>query len=369
MAKEWIAIVGSIDPNRTDVKLEHLDRAPQVLRQVGQALAEKGYGIVVYFSKPEFIEAHVVAGYIKSGKATDKSIRVRYSQQVPEPKFQEQQTNSACFDLKVDPNPGWEVSFYRSLYDVDGIVLLGGGQSTLIAGIVATTRRTPILALRAFGGAAADVWQLLNPYECLSLTDDEKGAMAVLNDSEEWARQMVELLGLQKTRLAEAARKQEAFRQQRLHRLTIEGLTGVGLLVLALLLFVSTWDATLGRMLLLGALIAAPALAGTSASIVRSLWEQVVGDTVKPDRPGVVTALLGCAAGIVAGLLYVVAQLTAITPSASGQMPASASRLVPFALLTGFLAGFATDAFFRKMRDRDVGSVEVPAFRAPGQST
>jgi hypothetical protein len=69
VTKEWIAIVGSIDPNRTDVKLEHLNQAPQVLLQIGQALAEKGYGIVVYFSKPEFIEAHVVAGYIKSGRS------------------------------------------------------------------------------------------------------------------------------------------------------------------------------------------------------------------------------------------------------------------------------------------------------------
>jgi hypothetical protein len=51
------------------------------------------------------------------------------------------------------------------------------------------------------------------------------------------------------------------------------------------------------------------------------------------------------------------------------QKPTLASRLVPFALLTGFLAGFATDAFFRKMRDRDVGSVEVPAFRVQGKNT
>jgi hypothetical protein len=201
------------------------------------------------------------------------------------------------------------------------------------------------------------------------LTDEEKGAMAVANDSQEWAHRMVELLGIQKDRLAKAASKQEALRQQRLHRLTMEGLAGVGLLVLALLLFVSTWGAVLNRMLLLGALVAAPALAGTAASIVRSLWKRVVGGSSKPERPGLVTALLGCAAGIVAGLLYVVAQLTTITPSGSSQMPASASRLVPFALLTGFLAGFATDVFFRKMRDRDVGSLEVPAFRTPSQNT
>jgi hypothetical protein len=99
----------------------------------------------------------------KAAEAAEGSIRVLYSQQLSQPEFQQLKTNLRCFEFRIDPNPGWEVSFYRSLYDVDGIVLLGGGQSTLIAGIVATTRRTPILALKAFGGAAADVWQLLNP--------------------------------------------------------------------------------------------------------------------------------------------------------------------------------------------------------------
>ena len=79
--------------------------------------------------------------------------------------------------------------------------------------------------------------------------------------------------------------------------------------------------------------------------------------------------LLGCTAGAIAGLLYVVAQLTALPPTGTGQMPTTATRLVPFALLTGFLAGFATDAFFRKPRERDVVSVEVPAFKAPGQGS
>ena len=368
MARQWIAVLGSIDAKRSEeLGLKNLDQATQVLHEMGRALAEERYGVVVYSSDPTFIEPHVVAGYIDSGKADDESIRVKYSRKVAKPQFPEERTQARCFKFLMDLNESWEVPFYRSLYDIDGLLLLGGGQSTFAAGIIATTRRTPIIALEGFGGAAAKVWALLNPFECPSLTEGAKSAMAEVNLSPAWASRMVKELSGQKEYLAATAREQDLRQRQRSQRLLVQALTGVGLLVLALLLFVSTWDAALDRMRLLGALIAAPAFAGTAASMVRSLWEQVTGNTDKPDRPAIITALLGCAAGVIAGLLYVVAQLTAITPSASGAMPAAASRLVPFALLTGFLAGFATDAFFRKMRDRDVGPVEVPAFRASGR--
>ena len=370
MARQWIAVLGSIDPRRTEeLGLRNLEQARQVLNEMGRALAERDCGVVVYSSDPTFIEPHIVKGYIESGKATDGSIRVIYSRRMAKPQFLEQQKEARCFQFHIDENESWEVSFYRSLYDVDGLFLLGGGQSTFVAGIIATTRRTPIVALDGFGGTASRVWELLNPSECTSVLKEEKSAMAEVDANPAWAHKMVGALLAQKDRLAKAARDQEMQRQQRLRRLLVRAFAGVSALVLALVLFVTTWDAVLKRMALLSALIAAPALAGTAASMVRSLWEQIAGETDKPERPALITALLGCTAGIIAGLLYVVAQLTTLTPSESGTMPASASRLVPFALLTGFLAGFATDAFFRKIRDQDVGSIEVPAFRGPGRNT
>lgn len=369
MAKQWIAVLGSIDPSRTDLGLRNRDQAEKVLFEMGRALAEKGCGVVVYSSDLTFIEPHIVKGYVESGKATDGSIRVIYSRRMVKPQFLEQQREARCFQFHIDENESWEVSFYRSLYDVDGLFLMGGGQSTFAAGIIATTRRTPIVALDAFGGSASRVWELLNPSECPSVLKEEKSAMAEIDASPAWANRMVGALLAQKDRLAKAARDQEMQRRQRLRRLLIRAFASVTMLVLALALFVTTWDQGLKRIVLLGALITAPALAGAAASMVRSLWEEVTEVTDKPERPALITALLGCTAGIIAGLLYVVAQLTAITPSASGSMPTSVSRLVPFALLTGFLAGFATDAFFRKMVNRDVGPIEVPAFRVPGQNT
>jgi hypothetical protein len=368
MPKHWIAVLGSVDANRKDLDIRHSDQAAQALQEMGRALAEGDFGIIVYSADPGFIEPEVVAGYVASGKAADDSIRVIYPRRVPKPQFREEQAHRRCFRFLVDENEGWEVSFYRSLYEVDGLLLVGGGQSTFIAGIIATTRRTPIVALEGYGGAAAKVWQLINPFECTSLTKEDKSAMAEIDASAAWARKMTDVLLAQKNRLAAAVRKQESSKRERNQRLRGQGISSLVVLVLALTLFVGTWDAVLNRMVLLGALVTAPALAGAAASLIRRLWEQVTRQTDAPDDPVLITALLGCAAGIISGLLYVVAQLTTLTPSASNLMPASASRLVPFALLTGFLAGFAADAFFRKIRDRDVGSIEVPAFRPPSQS-
>ena len=358
MAKQWIAILGSIDATRPELGLNDLGRAPQVLQEIGRALAEKGCGIEVYSSKPTFIEPHVVKGYVDSGKATEGSIRVTYSRHKPKPDFPEEKDHPGYFEFNIDQNERWEVSFYRSLCDVDGAFLLGGGESTFIAGIVATTWRKPIVALAGFGGTAARVWDLLNPSECESLKKEEKSAMAVVSADPNWARRMVEILLVQKTRLAKARRRWGA-----------QALAVPLALLLALALFVFTWDGKLSRWLLLSSLVVAPALAGMAASMVRDLWDQVAGETGRPNRSVLNTALFGGTAGLIAGLLYVVAQLAALAPTDPGPMPPHVSRLVPFALLTGFLAGFAADAFFRKLRDRDVGLSEVPALKELGKSS
>jgi hypothetical protein len=77
-----------------------------------------------------------------------------------------------------------------------------------------------------------------------------------------------------------------------------------------------------------------------------------------------IIALLGAAAGAVSGLLYVIAQLTALAPGVEGKLPPVAGRLVPFALITGFLAGFAADAFFRRLENEKTPDIQVPRFKA-----
>lgn len=50
--------------------------------------------------------------------------------------FAEERTHPALFDRMADSSGLWEVSFYRSLADADGLILIGGANSTSIAGQV-----------------------------------------------------------------------------------------------------------------------------------------------------------------------------------------------------------------------------------------
>src|SRR5204863_9950889 len=112
--------------------------------------------------RPTFIEAHVVRGYIGSGKSVPHSIEVRYPQKnddgnVP---FPEETHQPDVFDFRLDPNPNWEVSFYTSLRDVDGIILLGGARSAFVTGVLAQIFGLPLAAIATFGGSAQAVWAL-----------------------------------------------------------------------------------------------------------------------------------------------------------------------------------------------------------------
>src|SRR2546429_4523448 len=77
MPTEWIAIAGSTDPSREkELNLKSLDSAVTTARQIGKALAEREYGLVVYSSDHQFIEGAIVTGYFESDKIKPGSIRV-----------------------------------------------------------------------------------------------------------------------------------------------------------------------------------------------------------------------------------------------------------------------------------------------------
>lgn len=363
MLQTWIAIFGSLDPMRAELRVKDTEKAKMAAKHLGYALADRGCGIIVYSADSEYIEGDVVSGFIESEKAQPDSILVVYARKSPQPQFKEQAVKPACFKFKMDSNHSWEVSFYRSLLRADGVTVIGGGQSTFVAGILAVTSNLPVVALEAYGGAASGVWELLSPSEAV-LTQDEKDAMAEGSASPVWAGKVVDSL------LAQIARRKLIIKMQtekdRARRaiLAVEAIVSTALLFSALALFVLTWDAKIERGALLTAIVAAPILAGASASIIRTLWERAVDAAIPQDRPAWLMALLGSVAGAISGLLYVIAQLTAL-PGDDGKLAPIAGRLVPFALLTGFLAGFAMDAFFRRIRDHEPPDVQLPTFRLP----
>jgi hypothetical protein len=69
---------------------------------------------------------------------------------------------------------------------------------------------------------------------------------------------------------------------------------------------------------------------------------------------------LGAIAGGVAGALFIVAQLVAMSPEIGQSIwSKQAGRLVPFAVLVGFIAGLTLDAVFRKLVGVNVLSDEM----------
>lgn len=79
MAAPLIAIVGSVDTARVgELKLRAPESAEGAAEALGRELAVTGFRISVYTSDPKFIEAHVVRGYVGSGKAAAGSIEVRF---------------------------------------------------------------------------------------------------------------------------------------------------------------------------------------------------------------------------------------------------------------------------------------------------
>ena len=112
--------------------------------------------------------------------------------------FTEEKTHPKLFQRRVDTSDVWEVSFYRSLADSDGTVLIGGGYSTFNAGQIAIGARIPILALEKSGGAASSVWKTLSPSVDLPSSDEHaRMAHAV---SEDAVKDWVDALDAQRRR-------------------------------------------------------------------------------------------------------------------------------------------------------------------------
>jgi hypothetical protein len=107
----------------------------------------------------------VVSGYCAALTDGAAMIRVRYAQsQRGQVKFKEEAARPELFDHRIFPYQDWEMPFYQSLAEEDGVdavLLLGGAASTLIAGQIAVARRLPILAVDEYGGSAAKIWNQL----------------------------------------------------------------------------------------------------------------------------------------------------------------------------------------------------------------
>jgi hypothetical protein len=200
-----IAIIGSA---RAGIVGTYEQQARTACTALGQELAKAGFRLAVYSSDPSFIEADIVSGFVAAGASGSRSVLCYHPQDVraafAEMEYPDQRD---LFYTQVDPNNDWEVSFYHSLAKVDGVLLLGGGNSTLIAGHIALSRRLPIIAIAEFGGQAKTVWAHLAKAKPEGMEDEDIQAMAVW--SADSAKQCIQALQRQLHRITQSRLERE----------------------------------------------------------------------------------------------------------------------------------------------------------------
>jgi hypothetical protein len=365
MADPLIAVVGSVDPGRGKaIKLKNTDRGQQAAETLGRALARQRCRIVAYMDDPWSVEVLVVKGYVAEYSATaalkgsGPRIEVHYSASDKAPHFPEQDTNDDLFHPVPDKNLSWASSFYRSLSRVDGVILMGGGETTYVAGTVALMQKRPVIAVAAFGGAAEQIWRELSP-EAGILEDGDIRQMATPNWTSQVADNLVKNALEQMKRLRDRdERSQVATKGQ--HAIS-HVYVAVLLLIASLVPVPFTWDnPDLPKWGVLMLLLLSPLLAGVSGATAGTAYEAIRAK-VSQDPPSLgVTAGLGAIAGGVAGILFAIAQLVAMSPEIGNEIfSKQAGRLVALATLIGFIGGFTLDAVFRKLSGTNVISDEV----------
>lgn len=333
-----IAIVGDAAPGRIyDPPMKDAVKAKAAAEALGAELAKRGMRLLVYGGP--YLEADAVRGFVLARPGRERSIQMWYSSGHPPEPFAEEATHPHLFERRSDPGADWKLAFYRSILEADGIVLIGGGDTTKISGLVAIGARKPILALEEFGGGAAKVRTMLSPGESLA-TRDEINLMA-----RPWTG-------------GSAVACVDALVDQIDRRLLAGGppawlypVLAAGLFLAALAIVPSVWG---GNSPAVWALFLAPLLAGGAGAAIRVMMDRLRG--ARGAMPAVIAMVtLGMVAGGMAGLLFVTAQLTASPAVAEeANLLRYAQRSLPYAVGVGFAAGLAFDTLFGRLMQLEV---------------
>lgn len=345
--RSLVAIVGSVDAARAqELGLRNVDEAAGACAALGRELAAQGLDVVVYSSDATFIEGNVVSGYAASDAALPRSIQVRSPQHYGTAQFPEARHRPELFDNRPDSSEDWEFSFYRSLVETDGVLLVGGGRSTYNTGLIALAFQIPLVAVAGFGGRAVSVWQALERIH----NDAESDEISLMGGDwrEDMAAPIVRSLVAQIRRRAERqeAERRDARKDQR--RASASLLVAAVCTIIALGLIPLSYSAAPATGVSIALLIAAPLFAAIAGAIVRHSFEK--------GHEWFRTGVLGMAAGSVSALLFIAAQLLT-TPDVLSS--SDARRLLWFVVPVGFVAGLTFDAVYRKLRAQDVTRSDV----------
>jgi hypothetical protein len=336
------------------------DGAPAAAEALGRELAQAGFRVLVYSSRADFAEASIVRGYVASQQGQKESIQVRYPLHGTKPEFTEQISHGDLFDWRPDHSPDWEISFYRSLMEVDGLLLIGGGPSTLVAGIAAMGYRIAVVPIPSFGGHAVKVWEAMQPSLALA-TADEISLMARPVWSDDLAAQCVATFRTQLARKAELEKQRRLDEIRRETAVTLHACFAVALFLLAILAVGFSWGGgEVSHSFAIWLLFIVPLLAGVSGATIRLVFDLRQGSVPLSRQSAITTGALGLIAGGLAGLLFITAQASTSASPTEIISTEQAKKLILFCVLVGFTAGLTLDAVFRKMIDSDLGEVKMP---------
>lgn len=335
----YVAVVGGFY-NLDDAKISD---AIRIAESLGAALANADFNLVVYYSDKNSLEPHVVRGYVPQAQDRTQCIRIRTPQKLRRDKatFDEEATHGEMFDPDLFPSDDWEAPFYQSLADVDGvdaIVLLSGGESTLIAGHIALARKLPVLAVEELGGSAYEIWQQLK------LADPS---------IKSWNTCGSEQLVTQLRAKCDHARKVRGDRERKIRRIEswasarrYAGLCGATLLAFVMVLVYVIIEDPDPKSFFVATIIGLLAAGATGALARGVIWANTRSDAG-------ITLLLGTLAGLVVGLGYIIPQLVgapgAFHPDAKDVVGADIFQFLT-ALLVSISGGFGLDTVFDRLR-------------------
>jgi hypothetical protein len=359
------SVIGGAEPARNDQSRPDaykpevpIPESKEIARLIGNELAKRGRGLVVYDAG--FIEADVVAGYVAANPKVDQSeaaILIRQPQDGKFTPFNEESSHPTLFERRADKTGQWEVSFYRSLADSDGLILLGGAYSTSIAGQVAIGARIPILAVERTGGSARTVWKTIAPG--IDLPTIAEHALMAREPSQTIVSGWIDALETQRRR------RYAVETGPILRHAAFASVLFVLAMIAALASNLAPKDAFpeyVRNALFFGSTL----LAGAAGASIRMVFERRYGSgPLVPPAIGI-TVALGMMAGALAGLLYFVTQ-----PGTLALAGDAGLRLVSIVVVVSTIAGLTVEAIFRKLLGIDVlqtRSISVGGADAPSGS-
>lgn len=339
-----VAVVGSVATDRVFTPpLKSAEHAREACRLLGRELALAGCDLAVFSSKPTYIERDVVHGYAEACAAETPGNVTAYPPRHRSVDFALPEGSCVTVETVRDTSGEWEVAYYRRLLTSDGVLLMGGGQSTRIAGIIAMSQRIPVLPVAAFGGGAGQVW--VNLDKVRNDTDDDD--IALMGD--DWragsASRLVACLLTQRRRRLEAQAAIRREERSRARALNSGLLAAVVCLLGALGLLITAGAPGPAHAQRLAVFLTAPLLAAVAGALIRHTFDTGTG--------WLQSAVRGLGAGAVSVLLYCASQLLAL-PGLLDHL--DVRRLLFFTVPLGFSAGFTFDLVYERLR---AGAVSV----------